>query len=74
MSVSGANLVRHIKEDTMEIAGEIAAEGQHRMEDFRSYAAKYLKNIEKEVMAKPVQSIAIAFAAGAILSLMMGRR
>lgn len=58
----------------MEIAGEIAAEGQHRMEDFRSYAAKYLKNIEKEVMAKPVQSIAIAFAAGAILSLMMGRR
>ena len=74
INASSANLVRHIKEDTMELASEIAAEGQHRMEDIRSYAAKYLKMMEKEIVAKPAQSIAIAFATGAILSLMLGRR
>ncbi len=74
MNASGANLVRHLKEDTIEIAEEIVAEGQHKMQDIRSYTTKYLKNMEKEIMEKPVQSIAIAFAAGTILSLLLGRR
>ena len=71
---SGANLIRHIKEDTMEIAEGIAIEGQHKIDDIRSFASKYIQIAEKEIVAKPVQSIAIAFATGAILSLMMGRR
>jgi ElaB/YqjD/DUF883 family membrane-anchored ribosome-binding protein len=71
---SGENLVRHLKEDTAEIATGMAAEGKSKMKDARVFAAKYMKNLEEEISERPVQSVAIAFAIGAVVSLMLGRR
>lgn len=71
---SSADLARHIKEDAVHIAESVVAEGQHKLSDLKSFAGSYLKVLEKEVMAKPVQSMAIAVGAGAILSLLLRRR
>ncbi len=71
---SGENLIRHLKEDTAEIATEMAAEGKSKMKDARAFTAKYIKNLEEEISERPVQSVAIAFAIGAVVSLMLGRR
>jgi len=71
---SGATLVQHLKEDTAEIAKSAAAEAQLRFEGVKTKASGYLETVENEVTAKPMQSVAIAFVAGALLSMIMGRR
>jgi len=74
MKQNGAALAQHLKEDTQEIAKSATAEAKHRYADFKDYAGERLKGLEHEVTNKPVQSVAIAFAAGAVLSLLLGRR
>jgi hypothetical protein len=70
----GTTLIRHLKEDAAEVVKTAATGAQHTYEDAKSVANGYLAAIGKEVVAKPVQSVAIAFATGAILSLLMNRR
>ena len=65
---------QHVKDDTVEMAKSAANEAQHKLSDAKSYAKDSLKSLEREVSAKPVQSVAIAFATGAIVSLLLSRR
>lgn len=71
---SGEALAGHIKEDTINIAHSVAAEGQEKIKEMKSYAGGYLDMIEHEVSAKPVQSLAIAFVSGFFINLLLGRR
>ena len=48
--------------------------GQEKLGALQSAASGYLAKIDQRIIAKPVQSLAIAFAAGAVLSLFVGRR
>jgi ElaB/YqjD/DUF883 family membrane-anchored ribosome-binding protein len=67
------DLARHLKEDVVHIAESVAAEGQHRYDDAKSFAGKYMKAIENEVTEKPMQSVALAIGAGALLGLLLRR-
>lgn len=71
---SGADMAQHLKEDAQEFTKLASSEARHKMSDFKAYAGTHLKDIENGVVAKPVQSVAIAFAVGAVLSLLLGRR
>lgn len=67
------DLARHLKEDVVHIAESVAVEGRQRYDDAKSVAEKYLKVLEKEVTEKPMQSVAIALGAGALLGLLLRR-
>ncbi|TVQ81925.1 MAG: hypothetical protein EA357_11410 [Micavibrio sp.] len=69
----GADLARHVKEDTRNIAESMAAEGQHKLDDLKSFAGKHIKNLEKEIAANPMESMAIALGTGALLSFLLRR-
>jgi len=71
---SSVKLAHHLRDDAMEIAHSASAEAQSRYDEMKVVASDYLKTMEREVSAKPVRSVAIAFAAGAALSLLFGRR
>jgi ElaB/YqjD/DUF883 family membrane-anchored ribosome-binding protein len=63
-----------LKDGAVHAAG-VAADGMKEgYEGAKSYARDTLHSLEREVSAKPLQSMAIAFTAGAFLSMMMGRR
>lgn len=69
-----STLVQHMRDDTSKLAHSAVEGAQHGYEEMKTAASGYLKSIEREVSNKPVQSVAIAFASGALLSLLMNRR
>lgn len=82
---SGQNIARDLKRDSVEVAkaasndahhklADVKVEMQHKLEDLKATASERLEVIEQEVKTHPLQSMAIAFAAGALVSLVLGRR
>jgi ElaB/YqjD/DUF883 family membrane-anchored ribosome-binding protein len=63
---SGAAMMEQMQEDTSDMAKSVVA-------DVKSFASGYIDSIEKEVKTNPVQSVAIAFGAGILLSFLFGR-
>ncbi len=61
-----AVLARNVRDDAVEMASE-------KYSFFKKEGQKQVERMEAQVHAKPVQSIAIAFAAGAILALLARR-
>jgi ElaB/YqjD/DUF883 family membrane-anchored ribosome-binding protein len=74
MKQSGADLAQHLKANAQEFTKLASNEARHKLDDFKTYAGTQLKGLENGVVAKPVQSVAIAFAVGAVLSLLLSRR
>ena len=66
--------IRSIKEDGAHIAGLMVEQGQETYDQMKASSARYIKMLEKEVAEKPVQSMAIALAAGMFLSFLLRRR
>lgn len=56
--------IQSIKEDGASIAETMIEQGQDTYDHIKSSSARYIKMLEKEVAAKPVQSMAIAVGAG----------
>ncbi len=71
---SVSHLAQHLKEDTLEIMKSANTQTQKKMKDLKTYAGDTLKKLEGEVSAKPIQSMAISFAVGALLSHLLARR
>lgn len=69
-----ATVVQHMQDDAKKLANSAIEGAQHKYMDMKTAASGYLKTIEREVSDKPVQSVAIAFASGVLLSLLMNRR
>ncbi len=65
--------IQSIKEDGIQIREAVIAQGHDTYNQMKSSSARYIKMLEKEVAAKPVQSIAIAVGAGMVLSLLLRR-
>ncbi len=61
-----AVIAKNVRDDAVEIASE-------KYSFFKQEGKKQVERMEAQVHAKPVQSIAIAFAAGAILALLARR-
>lgn len=74
MKNNTVELARHVKEDASEQAKVISKKAQERYMELKEIAGEEYQKIEKKVKEKPTQSIAIAFAAGLALSLLLGRR
>lgn len=67
-------LTRHVKSEGRIQARKLGDIAMDRLTDLKKSAQlEYLK-AEKQIKAKPGQSIAIAFAAGLVTSFLLGRR
>ena len=69
-----SDAAHHLKDDVQELADSAVTMGQEKLGALQSAASGYLAKMDQRIIAKPVQSLAIAFAAGAVLSLFVGRR
>lgn len=77
--------IEDIKTNVVGIAKEVKKEGREHMHDFVDQASEnlnewkargemYRLQAEKKVIEKPMQSLAIAFGAGILASILLGRR
>lgn len=68
-------LTQHIQKDGKVQAEEVGEEAKKRLTLVRARGKQEMKKLERQVKAKPGQSMAIAFAAGlAASALLRGRR
>jgi len=67
-------LARSIKDNSTDKAHVAADYVRDRMEDWKHSGTDALGRIESRIQAKPAQSVAIAFTAGLLASLLLGRR
>lgn len=66
--------MKSIKEDGASLAKTMVEQGQDTYDHIKSSSARYIKMLEKEVAAKPLQSMAIAVGAGMFLSFLLRAR
>ena len=55
-------------------AEKLRAEAAERLEYLKDAGTKNMARVEKRIREKPAQSLAIAFGAGILLSLLFGRK
>jgi ElaB/YqjD/DUF883 family membrane-anchored ribosome-binding protein len=67
-------LAKDLKHDGIEAAKSVSNDVKDKVGDLKAQAATQLKGLEQEVKTRPLQSMAIAFAAGALTSILLGRR
>lgn len=67
-------LTRHLQENGAEQVHELGAIAQKKAEQLKKAGQKEFKKLEGQVKEHPGQSIAMAFAAGLVLSVLMGRK
>lgn len=78
-------LSKHVEADGKMTAAELKTKAQDNLDDlktkaqenianFQDYSRDQLKVAEKEIKAKPAQSVAIAFGAGLLASFLLSRR
>ena len=63
-----------LKAKAQDNLSELKARTQANIADFQDYSRDQLKVVEKEIKAKPAQSVAIAFGAGLLASFLLSRR
>ncbi len=69
-----SDLAHHAVEAGAENAAKLRAEAAERLEYLKDAGTKNMARVEKRIREKPAQSLAIAFGAGILLSLLMGGR
>lgn len=67
-------LTKHIKVDAKKETKELKKAAANQIEGLRDTSLEQYERLEKQVKAKPGQSVAIAFAAGVVASMLVGRR
>lgn len=68
-------LTKHVKKDGVEQVEDLGDVAKKRVEVLKARGQQEIKKVEKQVKAKPAQSIAIAFAGGVLASMLLrGRR
>jgi ElaB/YqjD/DUF883 family membrane-anchored ribosome-binding protein len=66
MMGSGAAMAGHIRDDAVDLTNAAIS-------DVKSFVGPYVDRMEREVKTYPVQSVAIAFGIGALLSFLLRR-
>lgn len=67
-------LGQHMQEDSIQIAKTVRSAAQSKMDDAQGRANDYADQVKKQMKDYPLQTVAIAFGAGALLSILLGRR
>lgn len=67
-------LARDIRDASADKAHDAADYVRDRMDDLKTSGTDAVEKIEKRIQSKPGQSVAIAFVAGIVTSLLFGRR
>jgi len=67
-------LGRHIKKDGEKQTRALAGSARERLAELKVSGREQMKHVEGHVKEKPLQSMAIAFAAGVFASMLLGRR
>ena len=67
-------LARNIRDVSAHKAHDAADYVYDRVDDLKSTGAEAMNKVETRIKAKPGQSVAIAFVAGMLTSLLFGRR
>lgn len=67
-------LTKHVQKNGAEHTKEATRMLRSRLDHFKKSGQDQLYQMEKQVKAKPMQSLALAFAAGMLASLVIGRR
>ncbi len=68
------SLTRHVKAEGSAQAEDFKVAALERFAAMRDTGKEQLKSAEQRVKARPVQSVAVAFAAGVVASYLLGRR
>ncbi|MCD8497031.1 MAG: hypothetical protein LRZ85_02460 [Alphaproteobacteria bacterium] len=74
-----------LKKDAIKLGNHVAADGKERLQEMSQSAKEQISSLkaagetqihslEERVKAKPMQSVAIAFGAGLLASVLLGRR
>ena len=69
-----SELTDSVKRDGVEEAEKIGTKAKEKLGELKDHGAQGLERIEDRVREKPGQSIAIAFAAGFLASMLMRNR
>jgi ElaB/YqjD/DUF883 family membrane-anchored ribosome-binding protein len=67
-------LAGHLKEGTVKIAKTAAGAAQDKIDEVVTMTEEKADSLEQEIRAKPLQSVAVAFACGIVLSMFLSRR
>ena len=67
-------LTKHVKHDGQAKTAELKATATERLDELKASGREHLKDVEKQVKAKPLKSVAIAFATGLAISAILSRR
>ena len=67
-------LGQHVQEDSIQIAKTVRDAAQTKLDDANARANDYADTVRKQMIDKPLQTVAIAVAAGALLSILLSRR
>ena len=71
---SVATLGQDIRDDSTEIAAKAKGAAQEKVAEANACAAGYVDDVKNILADKPLQTVAVAFAAGAVLTALLGRR
>ena len=66
-------LTKHLQQNGSARADDIRKKASERLTEISTMGRRRLKDAEKQIKAKPAQSVAVAFVAGALLSALMRR-
>lgn len=69
-----AELSRHLQAYSKEELAALTDEARKRVVNLQKAGKKEFKKLESEIQDRPLESVAIALAAGVVLSFLMGRR
>jgi ElaB/YqjD/DUF883 family membrane-anchored ribosome-binding protein len=67
-------LTRHLRSEGEDQANMIAEKARKKVAMLRKTGFQEMQKVERRIKAHPAQSLAIAFAVGAVASLLAGRR
>lgn len=67
-------LTRHLSKDGNAQAAQLKSALKDKIGDIQASGRTQYKNLEKQVKAKPGQTLAMAFAAGVVASMLLGSR
>lgn len=69
-----STLANHALEAGVKNASMLTEQAVDRFEDLKETSLKSYERVEKRIREKPGQSMAIAFAGGVLLSMLLGRK
>ena len=67
-------LTKHLKKDGVEKSHEVGAIAREQLDHLKTLGIREMHKVENQIKTKPGQSLAVAFAAGALASLLLRGR